>query len=201
MTNLAQCVGGFAIGYITDRYGRKWPTVVAGALTMAGTSMQYCSTSRGLLLGGKMVNGVGIGAAMATATAYASEVFLEPLPITNIANLLLDCTPQSSWSHSVLSCSVYSCYASRGPGCRKKLRPERHGILFQDGIRDSVGSGRLAHARLCLRPGVSYSSSSLSMPIANFAGLPSTLSTMVLLSKHGSLSPDFTGQVTPSMPG
>jgi hypothetical protein len=36
--------------------------------------MQYCSTSRGLLLGGKIVRGAGVGAAMATATAYASEV-------------------------------------------------------------------------------------------------------------------------------
>lgn len=74
MTSLAQCVGGFAVGQITDRYGRKWPTAAAGALTIAGTAIQYCSTSRGLLLGGKMVNGAGVGAAMATATAYASEV-------------------------------------------------------------------------------------------------------------------------------
>jgi hypothetical protein len=148
MTNLAQCVGSFAIGYITDRYGRKWPTVVAGALTMAGTTMQYCSTSRGLLLGGKMANGVGIGAAMATATAYASEVFLKSFATMNIANLLLDCTPQPSWSHSVLSCYVYSCYANRSLGRREKLRPKHCRILFQDCIRYSAGSGSLAHALL-----------------------------------------------------
>lgn len=200
MTNLAQCVGGFAIGYITDRYGRKWPTVVAGALTMAGTSMQYCSTSRGLLLGGKMVNGVGIGAAMATATAYASEVLLKSFTIMYIANLLLGCTPESSWSHSVLSCYVYSCYASRGLGCCPKLCPEYCRILLQDCIRYSVGSGSLAHDSICLGPRVSQFPPFV-INETNISGRPSILSTMVVLNKHESLSRDFTVQVISLMPG
>jgi hypothetical protein len=45
--------------------------------------MQYTSHRRGLLLSGKIVTGLGIGAAMAAATSYASEVCtsLELFPV------------------------------------------------------------------------------------------------------------------------
>lgn len=74
MSSLGQAVGAFTIGFFTDRFGRKWPACAVSALTIAGTAVQYSSTSRGMLLGGKVINGFGIGAAMATATTYASEV-------------------------------------------------------------------------------------------------------------------------------
>ncbi|KAH8600727.1 general substrate transporter [Bisporella sp. PMI_857] len=82
MSSLTQILGSFLVGPISDRYGRKWPTVVAAAITMAGTAKQYEATSRGLLLGGKMVSGFGIGAALATATSYASEI--SPLRIRGV---------------------------------------------------------------------------------------------------------------------
>lgn len=76
MSSLAQAVGGFGVGFLSDRFGRKYPTVAMGAITMVGTAMQYVATTRALLLGGKIVNGIGIGGALATGTAYASEVRL-----------------------------------------------------------------------------------------------------------------------------
>lgn len=74
MSALLQCIGAYLVGFVLDRFGRKWPAVAGGAFTVVGTAVQFTATSRGALLAGKMVNGFGIGAAMATATSYASEV-------------------------------------------------------------------------------------------------------------------------------
>lgn len=74
MSLLFQAVGAFMVGFISDRFGRKWPGCAAAALTIAGTAMQYYAESRGLLLAGKMVNGLGIGVVVTMATTYASEV-------------------------------------------------------------------------------------------------------------------------------
>ncbi|KAJ5721956.1 MFS general substrate transporter [Penicillium malachiteum] len=74
MSLLCQAVGAFFIGFITDRFGRKWPACCAAMLTIAGTAMQFTAESRGLLLGGKMVNGFGIGAVTAVSATYASEI-------------------------------------------------------------------------------------------------------------------------------
>lgn len=79
MSNLTQALGAFIVGFASDRYGRKWPAVVAGILTMIGTAVQFTATSRGALLGGKMVAGFGIGTSMSSATSYASEVAPQPL--------------------------------------------------------------------------------------------------------------------------
>ncbi|KAJ5114233.1 MFS general substrate transporter [Penicillium angulare] len=74
MSLLCQAVGALFIGFFTDRFGRKWPACCAATLTIAGTAMQYYAESRGLLLGGKMINGFGIGAVTAVSTTYASEI-------------------------------------------------------------------------------------------------------------------------------
>jgi MFS family permease len=70
----AQAVGAIVIGFVTDRLGRKWPACASSALTIVGTAVQYTSHARGVLLAGKILNGFGIGAAMAIATTYASEI-------------------------------------------------------------------------------------------------------------------------------
>jgi MFS family permease len=67
MSALAQALGALTIGPISDRFGRMWSASFCDTITAAGTAMQYTSHSRGLLLAGKMVTGLGIEAAMATA--------------------------------------------------------------------------------------------------------------------------------------
>jgi MFS family permease len=74
MSALCQSLAAFVIGFFMDRYGRRWPACAAGALTMVGTAVQYTTSTRGALLAGKMVNGFGVGASLAVATSYASEV-------------------------------------------------------------------------------------------------------------------------------
>jgi MFS family permease len=74
MSALAQAFGSLSVGFIADRFGRKWATVGAGLITIAGTSIQYTSTARGVLTVGKMVNGFAIGAMLSSGMTYASEV-------------------------------------------------------------------------------------------------------------------------------
>jgi len=74
MSALCQAIGAYFAGFFLDRVGRKWPAVGAGLITVVGTAVQYTAHSRGSLMAGKMVTGLGIGVAMATGTSYASEV-------------------------------------------------------------------------------------------------------------------------------
>ncbi|KAH8669049.1 general substrate transporter [Xylariales sp. PMI_506] len=71
---LAQAVGAFSVGFVQDRFGRKWTGAFMSALSIAGTGLQYCATTDAQLLGGKIINGFSIGASLAVATTYASEI-------------------------------------------------------------------------------------------------------------------------------
>lgn len=50
MSYLFQAVGGFGIGFISDRVGRKWPCVVACCISVAGVGIQFAASSRAVLL-------------------------------------------------------------------------------------------------------------------------------------------------------
>lgn len=74
MSYLLQAIGGFGVGFVSDRIGRKWSAVGSCFISFAGVGMQFAANSRGLLLAGKMVNGLAIGCVFATATSWASEI-------------------------------------------------------------------------------------------------------------------------------
>ncbi|KAK1624095.1 hypothetical protein BDP81DRAFT_502491 [Colletotrichum phormii] len=74
MSSLTQALGAILVGFVSDRYGRKWPSCGAAVLTLVGAAMQYVAVPRATLMGGKMISGLGIGAVMATATTYIGEV-------------------------------------------------------------------------------------------------------------------------------
>lgn len=74
MSSLMQALGGYGVGYMADMFGRKWCCVVACLISLGGVAMQYTADSRGLLLGGKMLNGLAIGAVSATSTTWAAEI-------------------------------------------------------------------------------------------------------------------------------
>ncbi|GAB7348640.1 hypothetical protein MBLNU459_g7012t1 [Dothideomycetes sp. NU459] len=74
MSALMQAVGGICVGYVSDRLGRKWTAFAFCFLSAGGIAIQFASHSRGMLLAGKMVNGFAIGAILAVATAWASEI-------------------------------------------------------------------------------------------------------------------------------
>lgn len=74
MLYLLQAIGGFGIGFVSDMIGRKRSCVGASCVSVAGIGIQFTASSRGMLLAGKMVNGLAIGCVLATATSWASEI-------------------------------------------------------------------------------------------------------------------------------
>jgi MFS family permease len=127
MSALVQSLSAFFIGFIMDRYGRKWPGCIAGAITMVGTAVQYTGDTRGALLAGKMLNGVGIGATMAIGTSYASEVNSRNTETTKpselILTLSLDCANETPGSSSICIGAGHGHHARLGIGRYSNIRP------------------------------------------------------------------------------
>jgi MFS family permease len=51
MSYLLQALGGFMIGFVSDRVGRKWLCVAACCISVAGVGIQFGASSRSVLLG------------------------------------------------------------------------------------------------------------------------------------------------------
>lgn len=74
MSNAGQVVGSFSVGPVAQFVGRRYAMVGYAALSIAGTAIQFTAAGRGVLLAGKILNGVTVGALLAVGTTYASEV-------------------------------------------------------------------------------------------------------------------------------
>ncbi|KAK9416058.1 putative MFS sugar transporter-like protein [Seiridium unicorne] len=76
-------VGAWTSGPIADRLGRRWTMFIAGIFSVVGVAIVYTAESNGQFLGGKMVNAIGLGMALASGQTYISEI--TPLKVRGIA--------------------------------------------------------------------------------------------------------------------
>ncbi|KFY47535.1 hypothetical protein V496_10597 [Pseudogymnoascus sp. VKM F-4515 (FW-2607)] len=74
MTNLGQAFGSFAGGPLAHRFGRRYIIMAFAIVSIIGVALQFTATTRGVLLGGKIINGFAVGGLLAVGTTYASEV-------------------------------------------------------------------------------------------------------------------------------
>ncbi|KAF4550726.1 Sugar (and other) transporter-like protein 12 [Elsinoe fawcettii] len=74
MSQLLQALGGLIAGFVADRIGRKYTIMGFSVISAAGVAVQFVATTRGVLLAGKMINGLAIGSIIAVATTWASEI-------------------------------------------------------------------------------------------------------------------------------
>lgn len=76
-------IGAWLSGPVSDRYGRRATLLVAGILSVVGVAIVYTAETSPQFLVGKMVNSVGLGAALAAGQTYVSEI--APTKIRGIA--------------------------------------------------------------------------------------------------------------------
>ena len=72
-------VGAFADGWVSDRVGRRPALMISIIFFSVGTLLCAIAPSMELLYVGRFLSGVGIGAEIATATAYLSGISPAPL--------------------------------------------------------------------------------------------------------------------------
>uniref|UniRef100_A0A7N0T1K4 Major facilitator superfamily (MFS) profile domain-containing protein n=1 Tax=Kalanchoe fedtschenkoi TaxID=63787 RepID=A0A7N0T1K4_KALFE len=67
-------IGSFAAGRTSDRIGRRYTIVLAGAIFFAGAILMGFATNYSFLMFGRFVAGIGVGYALMIAPVYTAEV-------------------------------------------------------------------------------------------------------------------------------
>jgi MFS family permease len=67
-------LGGLLASPLNFYLGRKWPLIAAYILSIGGGLLQVFAPNLGAFVGGRSINGIAMGIAMATAPLYLSEV-------------------------------------------------------------------------------------------------------------------------------
>ena len=141
MSGLCQALGGFFIGFIYERFGRKPSAIGSASLSMAGIAIQYTATTRGSLLAGKMVNCLALGAMMSTGSTYISEVNFSSARYSMIilTIFVLDRSREASRPHAICPRSVPSSYAYDWVGYNQHLPAGYVRVCFQESLCSTMG--------------------------------------------------------------
>lgn len=93
ISQLCGIIGALGTGWLADRIGRKYTTLISCVISIGGVAAQYASNgSLGVLTVGKAINGIPIGMWLVLGPLYASEVATTKLrgiliSMTNIVQL------------------------------------------------------------------------------------------------------------------
>ncbi|KAJ5341507.1 maltose permease [Penicillium brevicompactum] len=74
MTSLGMLIGSIASGWISDRGGRRAGFAIGSAISILGVGLEYAANEPGLLLAGKIINGLSLGFFLSLGAIYASEI-------------------------------------------------------------------------------------------------------------------------------
>ncbi|KAJ5231357.1 uncharacterized protein N7469_005945 [Penicillium citrinum] len=67
-------LGGLLASPLNFHFGRKWPVIAAYIVSIGGGLLQVFAPNLGAFVGGRSINGIAMGVALATAPLYVSEV-------------------------------------------------------------------------------------------------------------------------------
>lgn len=83
VSQLTAIAGAFGAGYLADKIGRKYTTLLSCIISIGGVAAQYFSNgSLGIMWAGKGINGLPVGMWLVIGPLYASEV--APLSLRGI---------------------------------------------------------------------------------------------------------------------
>ena len=84
VSSIGGLFGGLSVGWLAERIGRKGSVLVACTISIIAVFIQYFTPAHanGMLLAGKLINGVALGIYVSTASGYCSEI--SPLALRGI---------------------------------------------------------------------------------------------------------------------
>ncbi|KIK40403.1 hypothetical protein CY34DRAFT_24850 [Suillus luteus UH-Slu-Lm8-n1] len=95
VSSIGGMAGAFSLGYISELFGRRGAVAVACLVSIVGILLQFLTPAHnnGMLLAGKLINGLSLGMFVSSAGSYCAEV--SPLALRGITtasvNLWIDC--------------------------------------------------------------------------------------------------------------
>ncbi|TDZ37011.1 MFS transporter fmqE [Colletotrichum spinosum] len=92
MTFLGMLLGSLMCGWLSDRFGHRLGLLIASCISILGIGLQYAASGPGLLLAGKMINGLALGFFLTLTPNYISEIAPQPLrpALTAAVNLFIN---------------------------------------------------------------------------------------------------------------
>ncbi|OOQ86552.1 maltose permease [Penicillium brasilianum] len=74
MTSLGMLIGSIICGWVSDRGGRRLGFGMGSVISLLGVGLEYAAKEPGLLLAGKIINGLALGFFLTLGSTYASEI-------------------------------------------------------------------------------------------------------------------------------
>ena len=107
-------IGALCAGSLADSLGRRYSIMLSCFIFAAGVPMQTASTSVGLLVGGRVIAGLGVGGVSAIVILYVSEISPKRIRGTLVSGyqfaLTMGLLIASSVNQGTHSCGNYSSY-------------------------------------------------------------------------------------------
>jgi len=89
VSQITSAVGAILTGYMADKIGRRYTTVVSCVISIGGVAAQFWSQeSLGILCAGKAINGIAVGMWIVIGPTYVSEV--APLRVRGVLSGMIN---------------------------------------------------------------------------------------------------------------
>ncbi|RKL51063.1 hypothetical protein BFJ72_g516 [Fusarium proliferatum] len=72
--NAGQAIGAPTVGYLADRFSRKYTIALSSLIAILGAALQACAAHVGMMIAGRLIAGLACGQFLAVVPVYITEV-------------------------------------------------------------------------------------------------------------------------------